>query len=743
MALELEKSPFDAALSLKAKNCGRWNYTKLEMNYSALVNQTHQPSEVEKEAPLLRGTEDEEPRGVEEVCHSAPSVSKKSGKHYEMPFMPSGRFCKVKANTTYLERQPLGGKANDSSDGPYHFSRGGLHPEEQQMNAVKRSNSAELLPGWLEVPEVLPVKAVDSAFYSPSAGTHRSHDAGCRSHMAFAPYSSTPKHLSYKRDPYFNAGLPAFTRTDISSQPPEDSDLEQQEMTGSKSFSTGGALLLPETSAPWYRHSLSDLEDTPMVGTRKPMSVDYCSLLGQVRKMSSFQADYWACAIPDSLPPSPDRRSPHWDPNKEYEDLLDYTYPLRPKYKLAKNPKDSTVHDSGVELDTLSISPESTLKSGSVQDQEQPAVGLQSVQRFSTPWLKRSERLAPASHYRLTPVGKVSIADAGHSACRIGISREMAEGLSPQCTGPAPSSSANIGQGGWSSRGHDCLQKREATASNFIPSTQVLPLKKACSSDEEYLSLPPRLKELETLAQQLTDLSLTERKSEGDHVHDDLPCISMTGEHQAEGGGKESPWELPCDPCPTSSPQAHGKQGLPRNQDCRDREHVLRGTACLDFLEARCLEFLEGGSQPNEQEKDHCTDSLAQHIKIFCCQLEELIRWLHKIAEVTDNWIPPKPDIESVKASVQHYLEFKKDLADHQALSEGVLQDGERLLQSIASNSPVLQDTLSLIAKQSSELEGHAARLYESVLAAMDALSAGLMRNCDASPAEAQAESSR
>ncbi|KAF4799673.1 hypothetical protein TURU_052434 [Turdus rufiventris] len=59
--------------------------------------------------------------------------------------------------------------------------------------------------------------------------------------------------------------------------------------------------------------------------------LDYRSTVRRVREISSYQADYWACAIPDSLPPSPDRSSPHWNPNKEYEDLLDYAYPLKPR----------------------------------------------------------------------------------------------------------------------------------------------------------------------------------------------------------------------------------------------------------------------------------------------------------------------------------------------------------------------------------------------------------------------------
>ncbi|CAF91193.1 unnamed protein product, partial [Tetraodon nigroviridis] len=43
------------------------------------------------------------------------------------------------------------------------------------------------------------------------------------------------------------------------------------------------------------------------------------------------QLNYRACAVPKSSPPSTDRCSEDWDPNQEYQVLLDYTYPLRPE----------------------------------------------------------------------------------------------------------------------------------------------------------------------------------------------------------------------------------------------------------------------------------------------------------------------------------------------------------------------------------------------------------------------------
>ncbi|XP_060640376.2 centrosomal protein of 68 kDa [Anolis sagrei] len=620
------------------------------------------------------------------------------------------------------------------------------------MTTVKHSEAS-----LLDLPGILPPRSVASARYNSATRAFHSFDGN---QMWFTTNSSTPKHLLGKENPNFNDATPLLSGTNISSQPPEVSDFGLEKMIRSKRFSAAGALLLPEMPTSSNLHPLSDHEGSPRLSTCRQSPMVTCSLMGQVRKMSSFQADYWACAIPDSLPPSPDRQSPHWNPNKEYEDLLDYTYPLRPKYKLAQNIQDSAVHDSGVDLDSFSISPESTLKSVSMHDQKPPVLGTQSTQRLFTPFLKKLEGSDPVSHYNISPIGKVSFGDAERS-----ISYENVDGLSPSCYEHAPSSSANRDENVWNARGDDNLNRMTTIHSSFIRSTRVLPLRKECSGDDEYLSLPPRLKELETLALQLTDLSLTIRRPEYDSAHDGFPGISGNGkqllsEVQADGGSNDSQCEFYCDS--PGSLHKHGEEDFLSHQP----ENVPRKAASSDPIEIGRLEFQNSGSNQGKEVKNG--SSLTDHIKMFCGQLEELICWLHKVADVTDNWIPPKPDVKSVKAALQNYLEFKKDLAEHQALTEGVLQDGERLLQCMASSSPenycewgqplreayshlsnlhvaasyscseVLQDTLRLIGKQTDELESHAERLYESVLSVVDTLGAGVMENCDTQPIGAQ-----
>ncbi|KFW02794.1 Centrosomal protein of 68 kDa, partial [Eurypyga helias] len=130
--------------------------------------------------------------------------------------------------------------------------------------------------------------------------------------------------------------------------------------------------------------------------------LDDRSTAERIRGMSSYQADYWACAIPDSLPPSPDRSSPHRDPNKEYEDLLDYAYPLKPRYKLGKMPE-PFLNDSGIGLDSFSVSPEGTSRF------------MASAERFSALGPGKRGYSGAGSYYKPLPIAKASFTKGASS----------------------------------------------------------------------------------------------------------------------------------------------------------------------------------------------------------------------------------------------------------------------------------------------------------------------------------------
>lgn len=111
------------------------------------------------------------------------------------------------------------------------------------------------------------------------------------------------------------------------------------------------------TYRPRWGLSLASGQAPGRLGTQRETSLGSSDDLSK----SAHQQDFWTCAVPKGLPPSPDRRSADWDPNAEYEDLLDYTYPLKARQgvstllnrssPLKHPPAGPDLQDSGIGLD--------------------------------------------------------------------------------------------------------------------------------------------------------------------------------------------------------------------------------------------------------------------------------------------------------------------------------------------------------------------------------------------------------
>nr|XP_031323008.1 centrosomal protein of 68 kDa isoform X3 [Camelus dromedarius]XP_031323010.1 centrosomal protein of 68 kDa isoform X3 [Camelus dromedarius] len=490
----------------------------------------------------------------------------------------------------------------------------------------------------------------------------------------------------------------------------------------------------------------------------------------------SFQAEYWACVLPDSLPPSPDRRSPLWNPNKEYEDLLDYTYPLRPGPRLPKHLDshvlaDPVLQDSGIDLDSFSISPASTLKSptnvshscppaeatalpfsgprepGLKQrpsgiPQNQGSVGLASCSHLTstprapgsrdTPWERREPTLNGVKDW--PPVDKHLELGSPHLRTR---DREW----------PSPRLEGEKG----ASQG---FRRLACTESRWRSEEEV-------ESDDEYLALPPRLTQVSSLFSYLTSIPTL------------VPLLTGTAEGQSslDVSDSDGPASLPSDSSQSQLPsgaalrgsgspggQNHsllrsflpargsaGEGSLVSNQAPGVSSGPLRTRASLPSVwDRRAFLDPDAEGQPPRTGREQGKESLVQCVKTFCCQLEELIRWLYNVADVTDHLTPPKSSLISLKSSLQLYRQFKKEIDEHQSLTESVLQKGEILLQCLLDNTPdghlasdewnlgltnpclsllsVLKDVLGRISRQPSELESHADHLYDTILSSLDML---------------------
>ncbi|XP_016326626.1 centrosomal protein of 68 kDa-like [Sinocyclocheilus anshuiensis] len=434
------------------------------------------------------------------------------------------------------------------------------------------------------------------------------------------------------------------------------------------------------------------------------------------KHMSPYQANYWACAIPNTMPPSPNRKSSSWDPEKEYQELLDYMYPLRPNMAGTWGSSDvdlllradPLLQDSGIELDRSS-----TLSCLDLSYTE-----------------TRQEWCSPGTAQKST---EFCALNKPHSMSLDGI---MSSSLY-----------SSLDQAGLSVESLDCDGKPGGhyrkfgifstfrPVPTFISSAHILPRPDSQDElDEEFLRLPERLQELHVLSQQLRDISnqmsqtvitswespeskITSVRSSTAQVGKQEPFMEEKGDEDVEAeGGSVS--EVPLTHFENAKEPGSRIQMI--NQDM-NRRNLREVEAVMDQLSRLSMSELQRTIQTDQNENE-TKESLMQHIQAFCLNLEKLIQWLQKVVEKVEVLSPPMVDLESVKASLADYKSFQEDVQAHKPLTADVLQTGEMLLHCMNSASPFLKDTLVLIERQSHALKTHSEYLFTSILSAMDCL---------------------
>ncbi|EHB16953.1 Centrosomal protein of 68 kDa [Heterocephalus glaber] len=465
---------------------------------------------------------------------------------------------------------------------------------------------------------------------------------------------------------------------------------------------------------------------------------------GPGRRHLSFQTEYWACVLPNSLPPSPDRHSPLWNPNKEYEDLLDYTYPLRPGPRLPKQldshmVADPVLQDSGIDLDSFSVSPASTLKSPINVSPNCPLAEAPTLP-FSGPrepglkqWPSRipqkwgSMGLAPWSQLSSTPKGP------GHGDAPWKGRETALRGVKdwpPMSKHPKVPSLPQVRtrDRGWPSPRTE--RDKRASQSVFHPTCMESGWKlEEVEESDEYLALPTRLTQVSSLVSYLGT----------------LPTGAAEGQSSFEVSDSNGPASFPSDSSQSQLPSgaafqrsgasegqnlhnfvcaqdSAGEDSLVNNQALRVSSGLLKSHPSPTVLDKWPFSDPDAEGHLLRKAEEQRKDSLVQCVQTFCCQLEELIHWLYNVTDVTDLGTPPQSSLTGLKSSLQFYRQFKRDIHEHQSLTESVLEKGETLLQCLLDSTPVLKDVLGRISKQSGELESHADRLYDSILASMDML---------------------
>lgn len=202
--------------------------------------------------------------------------------------------------------------------------------------------------------------------------------------------------------------------------------------------------------------------------------------------MTPHQANYWACAIHKTLSQTPDLHSAGWDPNRDYQALLDYTYPLRAGEVVTKWNSSELQAESLLQTDP------------NMQDSGIDLTNFCSSTSLSGLDFTRSS----TRHSR-----ERSNVSAGHVSC---------DGLpSSASTDPVVLSRDNLDaskyRGGLNRYKIDCHHYQHhalssSTSAAFIRSTGLLPQSRCvCAEvDEEFHPLPEKLEELQLLSRQVS-----------------------------------------------------------------------------------------------------------------------------------------------------------------------------------------------------------------------------------------------
>lgn len=638
MALGEEKAELEVSADAKAQSCGRWSRGERKVDVPVPMHQ-------------------EQALCLEAEGRPASPVWGAEG----LP-APAGT-CRA-----YLPQ------ANSASMGTGDLSRS----VESQMEQTKPSASPEL-PQSVDIPRTTALCSGHEADTEDDPSPVDSPwELSQQPRISHFPFPSQWKSMVSP-----GAAAPQLSSCGVSASSSGSSLQSQQEKVETQNGSLAKIPSSLELAVPQNPPSL--VGSGPQLQWSSQSAASGCDATGLGRRRLSFQAEYWACVLPDSLPPSPDRHSPLWNPNKEYEDLLDYTYPLRPGPQLPKQldshvPADPVLQDSGVDLDSFSVSPASTLRSPTNVYPNCPPAQAPTLP-FSEPrepnlnqWPSRvpqkqgSINLASWSQLASTPrvPGSRDASWESRETALRGAKDRLPVGEDLEMGSPR----LRTRDRRWPSPRPE--REKRASQSVRCPACMESGWKseEEVESDDEYLALPTRLTRVSSLVSYLGAIATLVP----------LPTGVAEGQSSLEVSDTDGPASLPSDSSQSQPPSGAAFQGPggPKGQN----------HCCLhNFVQARDLSE-EGNlvssqklgvssrllkthpslpavldrwpfSDPDTERQDSRIEqgkaSLVQCVQTFCCQLEELIHWLYNVTDVTDLGSPPRSSLTGLKSSLQLY----------------------------------------------------------------------------------------
>uniref|UniRef100_A0A3Q1C6N5 Centrosomal protein 68 n=1 Tax=Amphiprion ocellaris TaxID=80972 RepID=A0A3Q1C6N5_AMPOC len=380
---------------------------------------------------------------------------------------------------------------------------------------------------------------------------------------------------------------------------------------------------------------------------------------------SPYQTNYWACAIPKALPPSPDRHSAGWDPNMDYQTLLDYTYPVRLGHVVS-------------EWDSFELQAESLLQTDpNLQDS-----GIELNQLCSSTSLSGMDFSLSRARY----TRRSSNHNAGHRSPDLQDftrSYDVPPSSSPASHMDAMTTSLDSldrSATNCSKSDGPYHQRNVLSSSHSIPtafhSTSVLS-QSGClcrEVDEEFWCLPEQLEELQLLSKQVSAVD-TQGLLLNDHTVKFVPFTplktSISHPLTADHSGSET------------MRSSFGGRVEPAGGEL-SRSSLKEVEALVERLSGLTLPDRQRMNQEDQEQ----SKSLMQHIQVFCSHLELLIQWLYAVSEKMELLAAATVSPDSVKSTLAEYESFQKEVSSHQPLTSGVLHTGQLLLSCINTTSP-------------------------------------------------------
>ncbi|XP_048218203.1 A-kinase anchor protein 6 [Perognathus longimembris pacificus] len=267
---------------------------------------------------------------------------------------------------------------------------------------------------------------------------------------------------------------------------------------------------------------------------------------------------------------------------------------------------------------------------------------------------------------------------------------------------------------------------------------------------DEYLALPSHLKQTEVLALKLENLTkLLPQKPRGEIIQniDDWELSEMNSDSEIYPSYhiKKKHTRLgrmsPSSSSDIASSLGESIESGPLSDILSDEELFMPLAGMKKYMDEKSEKA--SSSEKNEshsaaksaliqklmqdiQHQDNY-EAIWKKIEGFVNKLDEFIQWLNEAMETTENWTPPKAETDGLKLYLETHLSFKLNVDSHCALKEGVEEEGQQLLELLASHKAGLKDMLKMIASQWKELQRQIKRQHSWILRALDTIKAKIL----------------